>query len=81
MTRLLNQVAEEVARDPWFAECTVGTLEVPGIERVSGNKIDYQLLVKTKPGRQVAVSRELRLQNQEPGNPNRLDVVEASKPS
>ena len=54
---------------------------------MSGNKVDYQLLVKTKPGRQVAVSRELQLQIKtcfddiEPGNPNRMYVVEASKPS
>lgn len=71
------------ARDPWFAKCIVGTLQVPGIKRVSGNKVDWQLLVKTKPGRQVAVSRESRLQTKtclddiEPGNPSRMDVVEA----
>ena len=33
---------------------------VPGIEKVSAEEVDYLLLVKTKPGEQYAISRELR---------------------
>jgi len=50
--------------------------------------VDYLMLVKTKPGQQDAVRRELRLRiktcfekNQiEPGNPNRVYVMDAGKP-
>ncbi len=87
--KLLKEVGEEVANDPHFAEMIVATPQVPGIERVSGNEVDYLLLVKTRPGSQYAVSRELRRRIKacfeknhiEPGNPNRVYVVEAPKPS
>jgi len=87
--KLLKEVAEEVASDPSYAEMIVAKPEVPGIERVSGNEVDYLLLVKTRPGSQYAVSRELRRRIKisfdknhiEPGNPNRWYVVDAPKPS
>ena len=34
--------------------------DVPGIEKVSGAEVDYLMLVKTRPGKQYAVQRELR---------------------
>ncbi len=66
----------------------VATPQVPGIEKVSGSEVEYLMLVKTKPGSQYAVSRELRRRIKasfekngiEPGNPNRLYVVDAPKP-
>jgi small conductance mechanosensitive channel len=87
--KLLKEVGEEVANDPHFAEMIVAKPEVPGIERVSGSEVDYLLLVKTRPGSQDAVSRELRRRIKacleknhiEPGNPNRWYVVDAPKPS
>jgi small conductance mechanosensitive channel len=87
--RLLKEVGEEVANDPQFAEMIVAKPEVPGIEKVSGSEVDYLLLVKTRPGSQYAVSRELRRRIKisfdknhiEPGNPNRWYVVDAPKPS
>jgi small-conductance mechanosensitive channel len=87
--KLLQQVGEEVANDPQFAEMIISKPEVPGIEKVSGSEVDYLLLVKTKPGLQYPVSRELRRKIKacfeknhiEPGNPNRLYVVDAPKPS
>jgi moderate conductance mechanosensitive channel len=87
--RLLKQAGEEVAQDPQFADMIVANPEVPGIERISGNEVDYLLLVKTRPGSQYPVSRELRRRikitfeknNIEPGNPNRWYVVDAPKPS
>ncbi len=87
--RLLKEIGEEVANDPNFAEIIVAKPEVPGIERVSGSEVDYLMLVKTRPGSQYAVSRELRRRIKacfeknriEPGNPNRWYVVDAPKPS
>ena len=87
--RLLTEVGEEVANDPRYAEMIVAKPEVPGIERVSGSEVDYLMLVKTRPGSQYAVSRELRRRIKacfeknhiEPGNPNRWYVVDAPKPS
>ena len=86
---LLQEVAEEVANDPRFAEMIVAKPEVPGIEKVSGSEVEYLLLVKTRPGMQYPVSRELRRRIKmafeknhiEPGNPNRLYVVDAPKPN
>ncbi len=34
--------------------------QVPGIERVRGNEVDYLMLVKVRPGKQYGVARELR---------------------
>ncbi len=87
--RLLKEVGEAIANDPRYSEMIVAKPEVPGIERVSGNEVDYLLLVKTRPGSQYAVSRELRRRIKacfeehhiEPGNPNRWYVVDAPKPS
>lgn len=86
---LLKQVGEEITSDPHYAEMIVAKPDVPGIERVSGSEVDYLMLVKTRPGSQYAVSRELRRRIKacfeknhiEPGNPNRWYVVDAPKPS
>ncbi len=58
--QMLQEVASEVRNDPQFAESVVADPQVPGIERVSAGEVDYLLLVKTRPGAQYAVSRELR---------------------
>ena len=87
--KLLEKVAEELADDPSYSEMIVAKPQVPGIERVSGNEVDYLMLVKSKPGSQYAISRELRRRIKicfeknhiEPGNPNRWYVVDAPKPS
>ena len=60
ITQLLQEIADEVRKDPGFADSIVADPQVPGIERVSAGEVDYLLLVKTKPGAQYAVSRELR---------------------
>ena len=86
--QLLKEVAEEVANDPNYADKIVATPQVPGIDKVSGGEVDYLLLVRTKPGAQFAVSRELRRRIKacfeknkiEPGNPNRVYVVDAPTP-
>jgi small-conductance mechanosensitive channel len=85
--QLLNEIGEEVENDPAFKGKIVAKPEVPGIEKVSGGEVDYLMLAKTKPGAQFAVSRELRRRIKasfeknkiEPGNPNRVYVVEGPK--
>jgi len=87
--QLLNEIAEELGNDPVFKDKIVAKPEVPGIEKVSGGEVDYLMLAKTKPGAQFSVSRELRRRIKasfeknkiEPGNPNRVYVVEGPKPS
>ncbi|MGO9517268.1 MAG: mechanosensitive ion channel family protein [Candidatus Korobacteraceae bacterium] len=87
--KLLNEIGAGVANDPEFADKIVAQPEVPGIDKVSGGEVDYLMLVKTKPGAQFAVSRELRRRIKasfeknkiEPGNPNRVYVVDAPSAS
>jgi small conductance mechanosensitive channel len=86
---LLKQVGEQMAGDASFADMIVARPEVAGIEKVSGNEVDYLMLVKTKPGAQYAVRRELRRRikscfekNQsEPGDPSRVFVTGIPKTS
>src|SRR5271167_1225745 len=54
---LLKEIGAEVANDPQYADKIVAQPEVPGIDKVSGGEVDYLMLVKTKPGAQLAVSR------------------------
>lgn len=84
IVRLLNEVGTELQEDPAFKDAIVGKPEVPGIEKVSGQEVDYLLLVKTTPGRQYAVSRELRRRIKEcfqknqvqPGGPSQVYVLD-----
>jgi moderate conductance mechanosensitive channel len=86
---LLKEVGEEIADDAEFGPMIVARPQVPGIDKVSGDEVDYLMLVKTRPGSQDTVRRELRRRikacfekNQiPPGNPNRLYVMDAAKPS
>ncbi len=57
---LLKEVAESVRNDPRYSEAVVSEPEVPGIDRVTGDTVDYLLIFKTRPGQQHAISRELR---------------------
>ena len=81
---LLKQVGADLRNDPQFAEALVADPQVPGIERVAGGEVEYLMLIKTRPGQQWAVSRELRRRikecfqknNVQPGNPARVYVLE-----
>jgi small-conductance mechanosensitive channel len=82
---LLKQVGNELRNDPNYAALLVADPQVPGIERVAGGEVDYLMLVKTRPGQQYAISRELRRRikecfqknNVQPGNTARVYVMEA----
>jgi small conductance mechanosensitive channel len=85
--KLLQEVGDELANDPAYLAMILTKPEVPGIEKVTGDAVDYLMQVKTKPGKKDDVGRELRRRikasfekNQiEPGNPNRVYVMEAVK--
>src|SRR5215469_8308080 len=57
---LLNQVGDEVRHDERFSSDIVSNIDVPGIDRVGNGEAEYLMLVKTRPNKQYAVSRELR---------------------
>ena len=58
--RLLQEVAAEVYSDQQFHELMVAEPEVPGVEKISGQDVEYLLTAKVRPGQQWKVSRELR---------------------
>jgi len=60
VVELLTEVAKEIYNDPAFKDDVVAEPQVPGIERVRGNEVDYLMLVKVRPGKQYNVARELR---------------------
>lgn len=82
---LLQQIGDEVRHDPEFAEDIVSDIQVPGIERVGNGEAEYLMLIKTRPNKQWAVSREVRkrikeslIQNKiQAGAPGRVYVVDA----
>jgi small-conductance mechanosensitive channel len=83
IVELLRQIGAELYADPKFQDAVVAEPQVPGIDRVSGDEVDYLMLVKTRPGQQFGVMRELRRRIKEcfekngikPGGQNRLYVV------
>lgn len=83
---LLTQIGQDVRNDPQWSDVLVSDPQVPGIDKVSGDTIDYLMLVKTRPGTQYALTRELRKRikecfdknNIKPGGPGRMYVVETS---
>jgi moderate conductance mechanosensitive channel len=82
--QLLRQVGEDLRHDPNFADDIVADPQVPGIERVASGEVDYLMLVRTRPGMQYAVTRELRRRikecfqknNIQAGNPARVYVLD-----
>lgn len=84
ITGLLNEVGTELMNDPTYKTAIVGKPEVPGIEKVTGQEVDYLMLVKTVPGQQYSVSRELRRRikecfqrnNVQPGGPTQVYVLD-----
>lgn len=57
---LLKQVGADLRNDAAFAPDIVGDIEVPGIDRVGNGEAEYLVLIKTRPNKQFAVSREMR---------------------
>jgi len=86
---LLKQVGDDLLHDPVFGKMIVATPEVPGVDKVNGNAVEYLMTVKTTPGSQYVVKRELQRRIKatfekngiEPGDPSRVIVAGISKPS
>jgi small-conductance mechanosensitive channel len=86
VVQLLKDVSLEIWNDPQYHEFLVSQPDVPGIDRVTGNEVDYLMLVKARPGKQFPVTRELRRRikdcfqknNIKPGAPGRMYVVEST---
>jgi small conductance mechanosensitive channel len=57
---VIKQVADEVHTDPDWRRLILETPEVWGVERLGADAISIRLVVKTRPGEQYAVMRELR---------------------
>ena len=85
IVQLLKKVGEELRNDSAFAYDMVSDVEVPGIDRLGSGEAEYLVLVKTRPNKQYAVSRELRRRikqcfqqnNIQAGTPGRLYVVDS----
>jgi small conductance mechanosensitive channel len=86
VVKLLTEVGTEVRNDPTFTEDIVSDIAVPGIDRVGNGEAEYLMLVKTRPNKQYAVSRELRRRIKEcfekngvePAGPGRIYVMDQS---
>jgi small conductance mechanosensitive channel len=81
---LLTQIGQDLRNDPHWSDVLVSDPQVPGIDRVSGDQVDYLMLVKTRPGTQYTLTRELRRRIKDcfekndikPGGPGRMYVVD-----
>ncbi|MGC2210946.1 MAG: mechanosensitive ion channel family protein [Candidatus Korobacteraceae bacterium] len=86
--QLLQQITAAIHSDERFRGAMIGDPQVPGIDRVTGNEVDYLILVKTSPAAQDAVTRELRRRIKEcfesnhirPGGQTRYYVGEGPAP-
>jgi moderate conductance mechanosensitive channel len=84
IVKLLQEVGEELRNDPNFVDDIVGEIQVPGIDRIGNGEAEYLMLVKTRPNKQYAVSRELRRrikesfhqQNVQTAGPGRVYVMD-----
>ena len=83
--KVLREVATELWNDTNLQGLMVAEPEVPGIERVTGSEVDYLMLVKTRPGKQYQVTREIRRKIKscfekngiKPSDPARMYVIDA----
>jgi small-conductance mechanosensitive channel len=73
--KLLQEIGEQVRHDPAFAEDIVGDIQVPGIDRLGNGEAEYLMLIKTRPNKQYAVSRELRRQIKECFERNKIQAA------
>ena len=82
--QVLKEIAQDAWNDPSLNDMLVSVPEVPGIDKVTGQQVDYLMLAKTRPGRQLTVTRELRRRikdcfeknNIQPGGAGKMYVVD-----
>ncbi len=57
---VLQRVVEEIAAEPAWADKLIETPTVAGVESVSAGAMTLRVFVKTRPGEQYAIPREIR---------------------
>src|SRR5438067_11393782 len=85
VVKLLTEVGEEVRHDSLYADDVVSDIQVPGLDRIGNGEAEYLMLIKTRPNKQYAVSRELRRRikdcfeknNIQTAGPGRVYVVDS----
>lgn len=60
IAKLLREVGSDIFHDANFSDVLVSEPEVPGLERVSGQEMEFLMMAKVRPGQQWRVARELR---------------------
>jgi moderate conductance mechanosensitive channel len=76
---LLQQLGEEIRRDPAYADDIVSEIQVPGIDRIGNGEAEYLMLIKTRPSKQYGVSRELRRRIKECFHKNNIQTAGLGK--
>ena len=85
---LLKQIGAELRHDDTFGPEIVSDIDVPGIDRVGNGEAEYLVLIKTRPNKQYAVTREMRRRikdcfeknNVQPAGPGRIYVMDQGAP-
>ncbi|HSK23172.1 MAG TPA: mechanosensitive ion channel family protein [Egicoccus sp.] len=57
---LILRVATEMAHEPDYAEVFLDEPQIWGVQTLGADSVDIRLVIKTKPGEQWAIGRELR---------------------
>jgi moderate conductance mechanosensitive channel len=57
---IIGEVAGDMAQEPGHRETFLDEPEVWGVENLGDDSVDIRLVIKTQPGRQWAIARELR---------------------
>lgn len=69
---VLRETGQEFYDTSDLRDQLVAQPEIPGIERISGQEVDYLMLVKVRPGKQFEVARELRRRIKASFNKNKI---------
>jgi small-conductance mechanosensitive channel len=85
---LLKQIGSDLRNDETFSQDIVSDIDVPGIDRVGNGEAEYLVLIKTRPNKQYAVSREMRRRikecfeknNVQAAGPGRIYVMDQGAP-
>jgi moderate conductance mechanosensitive channel len=85
---LLKQIGADLRNDSKFEQDIVSDIDVPGIDRVGNGEAEYLVLIKTRPNKQYAITREMRRRikecfeknNVQPAGPGRIYVMDQGAP-
>jgi len=85
---LLTQIGADLRNSEVFSQDIVSDIDVPGIDRVGNGEAEYLVLIKTRPNKQYAVSREMRRRikevfeknNVQAAGPGRIYVMDTGAP-